>query len=119
MQFVIVFIEAFINVLAQALTLGIFVRVLLSWVPMRLPWGLGEFVFRVEADPVTGVIDMFAGPTPEELALFPTRVVPVGRDVSAFTFTMFQGPGLPDEIFEAQYASLRREFENLEREFAR
>jgi len=81
--------------------------------------GLGEFVFRVEADPVTGVIDMFAGPTPEELALFPTRVVPVGRDVSAFTFTMFQGPGLPDEIFEAQYASLRREFENLEREFAR
>ena len=37
--------------------------------------GLGEFVFRIEADPRTGVIDMFAGPQPDGLALFPTRVV--------------------------------------------
>ncbi len=47
MAFLIVFIEAFVNVLAQALTLAIFVRVLLSWVPMKLPWGLGEFVWSV------------------------------------------------------------------------
>jgi len=80
--------------------------------------GLGEFVFRIEADPDTGVIDMLAGPAADELALFPTRVVPLGDDVSAFTFTMFQGPGLPDEIFEAQYRSLLREFDNLAREFA-
>jgi hypothetical protein len=31
---------------------------------------------------------------------------------------MFQAPGQPDEQFEGQYASLLREFENLEREFA-
>ena len=80
--------------------------------------GLGEFVFRIEADSRTGVIDMLAGPTPDELGLFPTRVVPVGEDASAFTFTMFQGPGQPDEIFDAQYRSLLRELENLEREFA-
>lgn len=80
--------------------------------------GLGEFVFRIEADARTGVIDMLAGPTPDELGLFPTRVVPVGEDASAFTFTMFQGPGQPDEIFDAQYRSLLRELENLEREFA-
>jgi YggT family protein len=47
MPLVIVFVEAFINVLAQALTLAIFARVLLSWVPMKLPWGLGEFVWAV------------------------------------------------------------------------
>lgn len=47
MAFLIVFIEAFINVLAQALTLAIFVRVILSWVPVRLPWGLGEFVWSI------------------------------------------------------------------------
>ena len=41
------FLEAFINVLAQALTLAIFVRVIQSWVPMRLPWGLGEFIWNV------------------------------------------------------------------------
>jgi hypothetical protein len=80
--------------------------------------GLGEFVFRIEADARTGVIDMLAGPTPDELGLFPTRVVPVGEDASAYTFTMFQGPGQPDEIFDAQYRSLLRELENLEREFA-
>ncbi len=47
MALLIVFIEAFINVLAQALTLAIFARVLLSWVPMKLPFGLGEFVLGV------------------------------------------------------------------------
>ncbi|HEY6958119.1 MAG TPA: YggT family protein [Candidatus Limnocylindria bacterium] len=47
MAFLDLFLEAFINVLAQALSLAILVRVLLSWVPMRLPFGLGEFVFGV------------------------------------------------------------------------
>jgi hypothetical protein len=80
--------------------------------------GLGEFVFRIEADSETGVIDMFAGPSPEQLALFPTRVVPLPDDRSAFTFTMFQGPGMPDDLFESQHASLRREFGNIEARFA-
>ena len=47
MAFLILFIEAFINALAFALTIAIFVRVLSSWIPMKLPWGLGEFVFSV------------------------------------------------------------------------
>ena len=47
MAFLIVFLEAFINVLAQALQVAIIVRVLLSWVPVRLPFGLGEFVWSV------------------------------------------------------------------------
>ncbi len=81
--------------------------------------GLGEFFFRIEADPETGVIDMLAGPSEDELALFPTRVVGLGAETSAFTFTMFQGPGMPDELFEAQHASLLRELANVEREFDR
>src|SRR5947207_12001228 len=67
--------------------------------------GLGEFFFEIRADERTGVIDMLAGPEADELALFPTRVVALGRDHSAFTFTMFQGPGQSDELFESQYAS--------------
>lgn len=47
MPLLLLFIEAFINVLAQALTVAIFARVLLSWMPAKLPWGLGEFVFSV------------------------------------------------------------------------
>ncbi len=45
--FLIVFAEAFINVLAGALTICILVRVLLSWVPVRLPLGLADLVFSV------------------------------------------------------------------------
>jgi hypothetical protein len=80
--------------------------------------GLGEFFFEIQADAGTGVIDMLAGPEVDQLALFPTRVVPLGHDQTAFTFTMFQWPGQPDELFESQYASLQREFGNIEREFA-
>jgi hypothetical protein len=80
--------------------------------------GLGEFYFSIDADPGTGVIDMYAGPTEEELALFPTRVVELPAGRSAYSFTMFQTPGMPDELFESQYQALLREFENIRREFA-
>ena len=62
---------------------------------------------------------MYAGAAEDELGLFPTRVVGVPGGGSAFTFTMFQAPGMPDELFESQYHSLLREFENIQREFAR
>jgi hypothetical protein len=80
--------------------------------------GLGEFFFSIDADEETGVIDMYAGPSEEELGLFPTRVVSLPGDRSAFSFTMFQAPGMPDELFESQYQSLLREFENIRRAFA-
>jgi hypothetical protein len=80
--------------------------------------GLGQFYFRIDSDPTTGVIDMYAGPTEETLALFPTRVVALGEAKSAYSFTMFKAPGMPDELFESQYESLRREFDNIRARFA-
>ncbi|MGH3012645.1 MAG: hypothetical protein ACRDMY_12525 [Gaiellaceae bacterium] len=80
--------------------------------------GRGEFYFKIEADPETGVIDMYAGPTEEELGLFPARVVGLPGGASAFSFTMFQAPGLPDEDFDSQYRSLLREFENIRKMFS-
>jgi hypothetical protein len=77
--------------------------------------GLGEFFFTIEADRTSGVIDMFAGPTKDEMAVFPTRAVALPDGRTAYSFTMFQGPGMPDELFEAQYESLQREFANIER----
>ena len=84
----------------------------------RVVNGLGEFYFRIDADAKTGVIDMYAGPSEEELALFPTRVVSLGDSRSAYSFTMFKAPGMPDELFESQYESLRREFDNIRARFA-
>ncbi|HEX8646481.1 MAG TPA: hypothetical protein VF715_06245 [Thermoleophilaceae bacterium] len=80
--------------------------------------GLGEFLFEIRADERTGVVDMYAGPSEEQMGVFPTRVVELPGGRSAYSFTMFQAPDMPDELFESQYESLRREFENLEREFA-
>jgi len=61
----IVFAEAFINVLAGALTLAIFVRVILSWIPnARLPFGLGEFVWNVSEPilaPIRRAMPFFGG----------------------------------------------------------
>ena len=53
--FLLVFLEAFINVVAQALVLGIFVRVIMSWVPIRLPLGLNDLVWNV-TEPVLAPI---------------------------------------------------------------
>jgi hypothetical protein len=80
--------------------------------------GLGEFYFEIRADPQTGVIDMFAGPTKEEMAVFPTRAVGLPDGRTAYTFTMFQGPDMPDELFETQRESLQREFANIEKRFS-
>jgi hypothetical protein len=80
--------------------------------------GLGEFFFEIRADEETGVVDMLAGPTEDELWLFPARVVGLPTGGSTFTFTMIQAPGQPDELFAAQHASLLRELEALREELA-
>jgi YggT family protein len=59
-----VYLEAFINVLFLGLTLAIFGRVILSWVPMRLPWGLGDFIFSITEPilaPIRRALPMAAG----------------------------------------------------------
>ena len=79
--------------------------------------GLGELFFRIEADERTRVIDMYAGPTEEQTAIFPTRVVALPAGASAFTFTMFQAPDAPFELFDGQYWSLLREMDNIRHRF--
>jgi hypothetical protein len=80
--------------------------------------GLGEFFFAISADRRTGVIDMFAGPAKDQMGVFPTRAVPLPDGRTAYSFTMFQGPGMPDELFDAQYASLQRELANVRAVFS-
>jgi YggT family protein len=61
---VVVYLEAFINVLFLGLTIVIFGRVILSWVPARLPWGLNDFIFSVTEPilaPIRRALPMAAG----------------------------------------------------------
>jgi hypothetical protein len=43
------------------------------------------------------------------MAVFPTRAVALPDGRTAYSFTMFQGPDMPDELFESQHESLKRE----------
>ena len=79
--------------------------------------GLGEFFFSIDADRESGVIDMYAGATLDELALFPTRVVDLPGGRSAYTFTMFRPPEMPEDLYESQYQSLLRELDNVRARF--
>ena len=84
----------------------------------RVVNGLGEFRFEIRADRDTGVIDMYAGPDAGQLSVFPTRAVSLPDGRTAYSFTMFQAPDMPDELFDAQHASLQREFANIDAIFA-
>ena len=50
--------------------------------------------------------------------MFPTHAIELPGGRTAYSFTMFQGLGMPDELFEGQYESLKREFANIEARFA-
>jgi hypothetical protein len=78
---------------------------------------LGEFRFEIRADEPTGVIDMLAGPSADEMAVFPTRAVELPDGRTSYSFTMFQGPEMSDPLFEGQYESLKREIANIEARF--
>ena len=75
----------------------------------------GEFYFRIDSDDQSGVIDMFAGPTEEQMAYYPSRVIEIPGGHSLYVFTSFQLPGMSDEEFEMQCSSLEQEFENIKR----
>ena len=73
----------------------------------------GEIYFRMESDAKTGVIDMYGGPTEDQMAHFPSRVIALPSGDSAYQFTNFQWPSVPDEMFTAQNETLIEEFENI------
>jgi hypothetical protein len=64
---------------------------------------MGELFFRIEADERSGVIDMFAGPSEDQLAIFPARVVALPGGSSAFIMSIFCWQGMTE-----------REFRNIE-----
>ena len=70
------------------------------------------------ADPRTGVIDMFVGLSKDRMAVFPTRAIALPDGRTAYSFTMFQGPEMTDELFDSQHRSLQREFANIEKVFS-
>jgi hypothetical protein len=73
----------------------------------------GEIYFRIVADEITGVIDMFGGPAEDQLACWPARVVERPGGGSLFIFTAMQYPDMTDEVFIQQCDGLKQEFVHI------
>jgi hypothetical protein len=73
----------------------------------------GELFFKIKANEETGTIDMYGGPTEEQMAYWPARVVERPGAGSLFIFTAMQYPGMSDQDFEGQCNGLKAEFEEL------
>ena len=54
-RFLIAFLRTFVDGLSLALTIGIFARVILSWVQLPLPAGLSRWIFEI-TEPILGPI---------------------------------------------------------------
>ena len=77
----------------------------------------GELFFNIESDRKTGVVDMFAGPALDQMGIFPCRVIAMPGGPTAVSFTFFQPPNMPDEVYERQYKSLLIEMDGLKQRF--
>ncbi len=74
---------------------------------------MGEIPLRYVVDRDSGVIDYHVF-TPAGESVIPTRVVPAGAG-SAYIFTQFQAPDMPEEAFRGQVESLKEELKILKR----
>lgn len=79
--------------------------------------GSQELFVEIRSDESTGVIDFLVGPRENQMAVFPARVVELTGMSTLLLFTVLQVPDTTDEQFEAQVQSLKREFENIKRQF--
>jgi len=73
----------------------------------------GEIFFRIVADEKTGAVDMYGGPSEQQMAYWPARVVERPGAGSLFIFTAMQHPGMTDESFAQQCKSLLQEFAHI------
>ena len=73
----------------------------------------GEIFFRMEPDSGSGVIDMYGGPSEEQMSYWPARVVESPGNGSLFIFTAFQYPGTSDQEFAQQCEGLKQEFPHI------
>ena len=62
--------------------------------------GQGEVGLTLDVDDRAGTVDFHVQPAPGVEQVAYARVIPNG-DGAEFAFTQFQGPGVPDDTFEA------------------
>ena len=72
----------------------------------------GDLPLRYVTDSECGTVDFHLSPAPGVEAAAFSRVMPNGEGAE-YVFTQFQGPGMPDEVFERQVRALVEELQLL------
>ena len=70
--------------------------------------GAGDIGIRIEADFHSGVVDYFLSPAPGTEMVARSRVVPNGAGAE-YSFTQFQSPGMPDDVFDKNIRAVEHE----------
>lgn len=76
----------------------------------------GEILFKIDADPMSGVVDMYGGLSADKMTFWPARVVDRPYGKSLLIFTIFQFPEMSECEFDAQCRVISHDLPNIKRE---
>ena len=76
----------------------------------------GDSYFHIEACDETGVVDMYGGPTKEEMVRWPSRVAGLPDGNSLYMFTCLQTPDINDDMFEMHCQTLETELQEIKQQ---
>lgn len=80
---------------------------------------IGEVFIRLDVDKKAGLIDIYAGPTEDNMTPAYMRIISLQDDTStAVMFTFFQYDSTPDAIWEIFCEWIKIEVDNIRRHFS-
>ena len=79
---------------------------------------VGEVFIRLDADKKSGLIDIYAGPTEDNMTPAYMRIISLQDTSTAVMFTFFQYDSTPDAIWEIFCEWIKIEVDNIRRHFS-
>lgn len=79
---------------------------------------IGEVFIRLDVDKKAGLIDIYAGPTEDNMTPAYMRIISLQDTATAVMFTFFQYDSTPDAIWEIFCEWIKIEVDNIRRHFS-
>ena len=79
---------------------------------------IGEVFIRLDTNEKAGLIDIYAGPTEDNMTPAYLRIIPLPDDSTAVMFTFFQYTSTSDTIWKIFCEWIKIEVENIKKHFS-
>ena len=79
---------------------------------------IGEVFIRLDTNQKAGLIDIYAGPTEDNMTPAYMRIISLSNDSTAVMFTFFQYDSTPDAIWQIFCEWIKVEVENIRIHFS-